>query len=121
MMSSTVSTSAAESKVDANESQTTTTAASKTARCPRCNALVTSYGVMEDYSNVNVSVSAGNKCNGCGTTVAAGTAHWYYYTTDLYYFLCNSSTCSKLNVTDRVFTVEYENAVKEHVINNISQ
>ena len=90
----------------------------KTLRCPKCGSYNKSYGYDENYGSYTVSVPGGNYCEACHQMVPEGEYHIYYYTTDLYYFLCNGKCRDTLSIPDCVYTMEYKNVPTGHHISN---
>lgn len=98
----------------------TATAASysqKTLACPRCRQVNRSYGYDPNRSSRTVSLNSGKYCNPCRETIPDGEYHMYLYTRDLYYFRCDSSSCRRLSMNNRVYTNYYDNPVSEHYTN----
>lgn len=91
----------------------------KRARCPRCNQINTSYGYSANHRWSSVSVNGGHYCEPCGRVLGDSEYHMYLYSSDIYYFMCSSSRCSKLSVSDRTYTVLYDNPVSEHYTNGV--
>ena len=89
----------------------------KRARCPRCNQMNTSYGYDPDFRGSGGSAKAGQFCAGCNKIVPEGENHSYLFTSDKYFFQCNSKNGSRFSVPDRVYTDFYDNAPNEHYVN----
>lgn len=92
-------------------------AASKTEPCPRCGRLNTNFGYEANFGWTTKTPQSGQYCEPCGKVVPAGEYHMYLYTSDMYYFTCNSSSCSHIDVPDRTYRKLYPNRPTEHYTN----
>ena len=62
----------------------------KLAPCPRCGQWNSSYAYESDSICSTISLNGGHYCDGCHTTIPSGDHHMYLYTSDKYFFMCNS-------------------------------
>ncbi len=92
----------------------------KYARCPRCHQYNYSYGYSPNFQWTTDSAVAGEYCAGCNSIVPAGEYHSFLYSSDKYFFLCSSSSCSKLSYNNRKYEILYDNPVSEHYVTNVN-
>lgn len=91
----------------------------KTERCPKCGKFNNSYGYEPNLRSTSVELNGGKYCEPCGKVIPAGDYHFYIYSSDKYYFMCNSANCSNFNVPDRVYYNYYANPASTHYTNGV--
>lgn len=91
----------------------------KYAQCPRCHKYIYSYGYSPNFKWTTDSATAGHYCSGCNSVVPAGEYHSFLYSSDKYYFICSSASCSNLSFNDRKYEVYYDNPVSEHYVTQV--